>query len=80
MRWADELMEQAMFTLGAIALTLLIAWFAQRKSEQDRTMYDTTSDDGIRLLLLHVRQDLKLIAFLLGAVVAMLGVIADRVH
>lgn len=67
-----------MFTTGAVALTVLIAWFAQRKNEQDRSIYDQTDD--LRPLLLHVRQDLKLVAFLLGGAVVMLGVVADRLR
>jgi hypothetical protein len=32
------------------------------------------------LLLLHVREDLKLVAFLLGGIMILLGIIADQVH
>jgi hypothetical protein len=67
-----------MFTTGAIVLTVLLAWFAQRKNEQDRLIYDQT--DELRPLLLHMRQDLKLIAFLLGGAVVMLGIVADRLR
>jgi hypothetical protein len=71
-----------MFTAGAFILMILIAWFVQRKNEQDRPMYDRAAarDEGIRLLVLHVRQDLKLVAFALMGVLVMLGVIADRIH
>jgi hypothetical protein len=66
-----------MFTFGAILLTTLLVWYAHRMNERDRSMYD---DDSISLLLLHVRQDLKLVAFLLGGAIVMLGIIADRLH
>ena len=36
-------------------------------------------DDRIWHLVLHIRQNLKLIAFALGGVMIMLGVIADRI-
>jgi hypothetical protein len=36
-------------------------------------------NDEVRQSVVHARQDLKLIAFL-GAIVLMLGVVADRVH
>jgi hypothetical protein len=36
-------------------------------------------DDRIWHLVLHIRQDLKLIAFALGGVMVMLGIIADRI-
>jgi hypothetical protein len=32
------------------------------------------------LLLLHVREDLKLVAFLLCGIMILLGIIADQVH
>lgn len=70
-----------MFTAGALALTILLAWFAQRKNEEDRLTYDQTPDNlRVWLIALHVRQDLKLVAFLLGGITVMLGVIADRIH
>ena len=66
-----------MFTLGAIALTGLLFWTVQKANQKDRSMYD--GDDRIWLLALHIRQDLKLIAFVLAGVMVMLGIIADRI-
>jgi hypothetical protein len=37
-------------------------------------------DDDLRELTLHMRQDLKLVAFLLAGIMVMLGVVADRIH
>jgi hypothetical protein len=68
-----------MFTVGAILITALLVWFAHKGNEQDRPTYDR-ADDRIWLLVLHIRQDLKLIAFLLCGVMVMLGVIADRIR
>jgi hypothetical protein len=31
-------------------------------------------------LALHIRQDLRLVAYSLGGVIVMLGVVADRLH
>ena len=67
-----------MFTSIAFLLTLAIAWFTGRMNERDRREYDRHPDDQW-LLLLHSRQDLKLIAFSLFGVIVMLGVIADRI-
>lgn len=67
-----------MFTVGAIVLSLALAWAASRGNERDRPSYDRSPDNW--LLLLHIRQDLKLIAFLLFGVVVMLGIIADRLN
>ena len=68
-----------MFTVGAFVLVILLAWYAGRKNEQDRLSYDRAPpEDRMWELVLHIRQDLKLVAFLLGAVVVMLGIVADR--
>jgi hypothetical protein len=66
-----------MFTVGAFLLTVLTAWYASYANEKDRRTYDQAHDDNWTLLL-HTRQDIKLVAFLLGGVIVMLGVIADR--
>ncbi len=68
-----------MFTVGAIALVTMFAWHVGRLNEKDRAQYDTGPDLKEWLLLLHVRQDVKLIAFLLAGILVMLGVIADRI-
>ena len=70
-----------MFTIGAFLATILLAWYVDRKNEQDRAIYDSAASDvRVWLLVLAIRQDLKLIAFFLAAVIVMLGVIADSVH
>jgi hypothetical protein len=70
------------FTLGACVLLALVAWYANRTNEKDRSAYDRagTGEDGVWHLVLHIRQDLKLIAFSLAAIIVMLGIIADRLH
>ncbi len=68
-----------MFTIGAIILTSLLMWSASRGNKKDRAEYDRAPfDDRSWILLLHLRQDLKLVVFLLAGIVVMLGVIADR--
>lgn len=70
-----------MFTVAAIALVILLAWLVGRRNEKDRPGYDSAPSDLREwLLLLHIRQDLKLIAFLLGGILIALGVIADRIR
>ncbi len=69
-----------MFTGGAILLMLLFVSYAHRQNENDRSQYDQMPSDLREwFLLLHARQDLKLISFLLAAILVMLGVIADRI-
>lgn len=61
-----------MFTIIAFATVGLILWTEPRRQRFDSEV----ADENIR----HSRQDLRLIAYLLFAVVVMLGIIADRVH
>jgi hypothetical protein len=67
-----------MFTALAVCVVAVL-WHAARcntKDPQQRPgLFD---DDEVRQSVVHARQDLKLIAFLLGAIVLMLGVVADR--
>ena len=67
-----------MFTVGAFALIALIAWRASYANDKDRPQYDNALDDS-RILALHTRQDIKAIVFMLGGVILMLGIIADRI-
>lgn len=70
-----------MFTLLAIGLILLLVFSAKRMNEQERPIYSEAEEqDRTWPLVLHVRQDIKLITYLLGGVVVLLGIIADRVR
>jgi hypothetical protein len=57
-----------------------VAWWVGRLNNVDRKDYDRLDDDEPRslrrALLLHIRQDLKLIAFQLFAILVALGFIA----
>lgn len=68
-----------MFFAIAIAFIVGAIWIASRGNESDRAQYDSEGDN-LRLLVLHVRQDLKLISYLLIAIIAMLGVVAERLN
>lgn len=69
-----------MFTALAVCV-VAVSWYAARCHTKDRQqrpgLFD---DDEVRQSVVHARQDLTLIAFLLGTIVLMLGVVADRVH
>jgi hypothetical protein len=69
-----------MFTIGAFLLIAAIGWYVGRANISDRQIIATLSDDEVRTAILHARQDVKLITFLLGGILLMLGVIADRTH
>lgn len=62
-------------TIAAIILIAIAILGAQRGNNADRRDYDRQADN--RLLLLHIRQDLKLIAFLLVAIAILIGLSAD---
>jgi hypothetical protein len=69
-----------MFVLAAFAATALIAWWVDRKNYEDRRVRPSSFDDGeVRQSVVHTRQDVKLITFLLIAILLMLGVIADLI-
>jgi hypothetical protein len=63
-----------MFTTIALIAAALIGWRASRQNNTDLATYNRYDDDeAIRHLLLHTRQDLRLIAYLLVAILIMLG-------
>ena len=68
--------------LRAIILSAFLVWSAHVGNREDRAEYNrlhTTGDDGNWLLLLHARQELKTVVFLLAGVIVMLGVVAERI-
>jgi hypothetical protein len=54
-----------MFTTGAFALTTLLAWFAYRKNEQERSTYYQAGDQGLPLLV-DIRYQIPTITAPLG--------------
>ncbi|WP_421697403.1 hypothetical protein [Ancylobacter sp.] len=68
-----------MWTLAAVFIASLIAYLAGRANERDRPIYDGSDVlNRDAMIKLHIRQDLRLISFLLFGVIVMLGVAADR--
>jgi hypothetical protein len=69
-----------MFMLVALVLLFLANWVAIWGNKRDQSTYDSErqrGDDAHWLLLLHIRQDLKVVAFLLGGIMVLLGILAD---
>jgi hypothetical protein len=68
-----------MFTVGACFLVALLVWLAKRTNEKDRQDYERNAPDDLSrwLLMLHIRQDLRVMAFLLGGIMVLLGILAD---
>lgn len=66
-----------MFTLGAFVLLGFLGWGVKRMQDRERPQYGHL-DEPNALLLLHIRHDIQLIATMLGGVIIMLALIADR--
>jgi hypothetical protein len=70
-----------MFTALAFVGGGLFAWYADRLNAKDREVRAHIFDEAeVAQAVVHTRQDIKLIAFLLFGILVMLGVIADRIH
>ena len=69
-----------MFTIAAFFGIAAIGWYLDKANVSDRSNVAILSDEEVRTAVLHARQDIKLVAFLLGGIAIMLGVIADRIH
>lgn len=61
-----------MFALGAFVAAIAIAAYVSRVQGSD--------PEEVHVNIRHSRQDLRLISFLLFAILIALGVIADRIH
>ena len=71
-----------MFTVIALVAVALVAWFSQRQERAERksTVPLPVETDYVRQRILYIREDVRLICYLLMAVLVMLGIIADRLH
>jgi hypothetical protein len=70
-----------MFTAIAFFSIAIIGWYVGRANDKERHHLNAiVSDDEARNCVLHTRQDLKLVCFLLGGILIMLGIVADRLH
>ena len=66
-----------------IALSLIaiagLAWYARSANNEERKAVSSFDDDLVRQSVVFAREDLKLIALALAAILIMLGIIADRI-
>jgi len=61
-----------MFTALSLFALVGIAFLVMRTNARDAA----GKDEQVR----HIRQDVRLLAYLLAAILVMLGIIADRIH
>jgi hypothetical protein len=66
-------------TIAFFAMAALAAW-SEHSSNKERRSPFLFDDDLVRQSVVFARQDLRLIAYVLAAILVMLGVIADKMH
>ena len=72
---------QTMFTVAASVAVLVITYWTDRLSDKEAIQRAMVFDDDmLRQSVVFARRDLRLIAWMLAAMLIMLGIIADRVH
>jgi hypothetical protein len=69
-----------MFTFLAFLTIAGQAWVSQRSSDKENASPATFSDEEIRQSICFARQDLRLVAYGMAAILVMLGIIADKIH
>ena len=70
-----------MFTIIACFAVVAIAVWTDRQSDKEMVGRPSVFDDDlVRQSVVFVRRDLRLIAWMLAAILIVLGIIADRIH
>jgi hypothetical protein len=70
-----------MFTIIACFAVVAIAVWTDRQSDKEVVGRPSVFDDDlVRQSVVFVRRDLRLIAWVLAAILIVLGIIADRIH
>ena len=69
-----------MFATTSFFVIAAFAWLSQRSNQKEQASAASFSDEVVRQSICFARQDLRLIAYALAAILVMLGIIADRIH
>jgi hypothetical protein len=70
-----------MFTVIACVAVVAIVYWTDRLSDREIVQRASVFDgDIIRQTVVFARRDLRLIAWVLAAILVMLGIVADRIH
>jgi len=71
-----------MFTAFAVIAIGLVAWYSHRQEAAERksTSKLPIENDYAKQRLLYIREDVRLVVYVLMAILVMLGIIADRLH
>jgi hypothetical protein len=70
-----------MFTIIACVAVVGVSYWTDRLSDKETVGRPSVFDDDlVRQSVVFARRDLRLIAWVLAAILVMLGIIADRIH
>jgi hypothetical protein len=70
-----------MFTVIACVAVVAIVYWTDRLSDREIVQRPPVFDDDVvRQTVVFARRDLRLVAWMLTAILVMLGIIADRIH
>jgi hypothetical protein len=70
-----------MFTIIASIAVVAVSYWTDRLSDKEVVQRPAVFDDDmVRQSVVFARRDLRLIAWMLAAMIIMLGIIADRIH
>ncbi len=70
-----------MFTVIALIAVPVLVWICQRQEQRERSVAPPPIDDDFaRRRIIYIREEIRLVCFLLMAILVMLGIIADRLH
>jgi hypothetical protein len=70
-----------MFTIIASVAVIGVVYWTDRLSDKEMVGRPSVFDDDlVRQSVVFARRDLRLIAWVLAAILIMLGLIADRIH
>jgi hypothetical protein len=70
-----------MFTIIAILAVGTLAIWSERQSNNEMILRPSSFDDDlVRQSVIFARRELRLIAWVLAAILIVLGIIADRIH
>ena len=67
-------------TVISMIILSVIYKYAEKCNESDANLAEFVSDDKAKTSIVHARQDIKLICFLLSAIIILLAIIADRME
>ena len=69
----------ALHTIGSVLAIAVVGLICDRANQRERKFIEFLSEEEKNAAILHTRQDVKLVCYLLAVVIIMLGIIADKI-